>query len=164
MIETEILLPPIRSNRRFSFSDEEESRVVRIISECPTLICSKSSAQQRAIATIMRNKDTSKEEFVFYADRLIRILIEEALDELPFERCRIETPLPGEIYEGVKFTSKICGVSIVRAGESMEAGLRAVCRGCRIGKILIQRDEETLEPKVINHHTFSLDWLCSWST
>jgi uracil phosphoribosyltransferase len=30
----------------------------------------------------------------------------------------------------------------------MENGLREVCKAIRIGKILIQRDEETAEPKV----------------
>jgi len=30
----------------------------------------------------------------------------------------------------------------------MEAGLREVCRAVRIGKILIQRDEETAQPKL----------------
>ncbi|PBK78713.1 hypothetical protein ARMSODRAFT_947682 [Armillaria solidipes] len=30
----------------------------------------------------------------------------------------------------------------------MEAGLREVCRSMRIGKILIQRDEETTLPKL----------------
>eukprot|EP00922_Rhytidocystis_sp_ex-Travisia-forbesii_P004883 GHVS01007153.1.p1 GENE.GHVS01007153.1~~GHVS01007153.1.p1 ORF type:complete len:219 (+),score=17.91 GHVS01007153.1:408-1064(+) len=65
--------------------------------------------------------------------------------ELPFVRRSVLTPMEVE-YEGVGFSNRICGVSIVRAGESMESGLRAVCRGCRIGKILIQRDEETAEP------------------
>ena len=45
----------------------------------------------------------------------------------------------GAAYEGVGFEGKICGVSILRAGEAMEAGLREVCRSVRIGKILIQR-------------------------
>ncbi|CRK23774.1 hypothetical protein BN1723_013111 [Verticillium longisporum] len=43
---------------------------------------------------------------------------------------------------------KICGVSIMRAGEAMEQGLRDCCRSVRIGKILIQRDEETAQPKL----------------
>ena len=30
----------------------------------------------------------------------------------------------------------------------MEAGLRDVCRSVRIGKILIQRDENTAQPKL----------------
>lgn len=36
----------------------------------------------------------------------------------------------------------------MRAGESMEQGLRDCCRSVRIGKILIQRDEETSMPKL----------------
>ena|SRR5437763_712030 len=36
----------------------------------------------------------------------------------------------------------------MRAGESMEQGLRDCCRSVRIGKILIQRDEETSQPKL----------------
>lgn len=54
----------------------------------------------------------------------------------------------GETFHGVKFKGKICGVSIMRAGESMEQGLRDCCRSVRIGKILIQRDEETALPKL----------------
>jgi len=57
----------------------------------------------------------------------------------------VQTPT-GLSYDGVKFEGKICGVSIMRAGESMEDGLRSVCRSVRIGKILIQRDEETCQP------------------
>lgn len=41
----------------------------------------------------------------------------------------------------VELASKICGVSVVRSGESMESGLRAVCKNVAIGKVLIQRDE-----------------------
>ncbi|KAK4699779.1 hypothetical protein P7C70_g6478, partial [Phenoliferia sp. Uapishka_3] len=36
----------------------------------------------------------------------------------------------------------------MRAGEAMEAGLRECCRAVRIGKILIQRDEETALAKL----------------
>lgn len=36
----------------------------------------------------------------------------------------------------------------MRAGEAMEQGLRDCCRSVRIGKILIQRDEETALPKL----------------
>ena len=50
----------------------------------------------------------------------------------------VTTPV-GRTYNGVKFEGKICGVSIMRAGESMEQALRECCRSVRIGKILIQR-------------------------
>ena len=36
----------------------------------------------------------------------------------------------------------------MRAGEAMEQGLRDCCRSVRIGKILIQRDEDTSKPKL----------------
>lgn len=36
----------------------------------------------------------------------------------------------------------------MRAGESMEQGLRDCCRSVRIGKILIQRDEDTAQAKL----------------
>lgn len=95
--------------------------------------------------TIIRDRNTSRADFVFYSERLIRLLIEAGLDLLPFEPYDVETPT-GKVYHGVRFTAQICGVSIVRAGESMESGLRDVAKSVRIGKILIQRDEETTQP------------------
>lgn len=50
---------------------------------------------------------------------------------------------------GVAFAGSIVGVSIIRAGEALEAALRSCCRNVRIGKMLIQRDEETAEAKLL---------------
>ena len=66
---------------------------------------------------------------------------------LPYEEKSVTTPT-NSTFNGVGFGSKICGVSIVRAGESMESALRAVCKSVRIGKILIQRDEETAQARL----------------
>ena len=96
---------------------------------------------------IIRDRTTSRGDFVFYSDRIIRLLVEEGLNQLPVDPVKIETPL-GVTYDGHKFQGKICGVSIIRAGESMEQGLRDCCRSVRLGKILIQRDEETATPKL----------------
>jgi uracil phosphoribosyltransferase len=103
--------------------------------------------QLRGLYSIIRSKDTHRSDFVFYSDRIIRLLVEKGLDQLPVQEKTVETPL-GVEYQGVDFLGKICGVSIVRAGESMEQGLRDCCRSVRIGKILIQRDEETALPKL----------------
>lgn len=43
---------------------------------------------------------------------------------------------------------QITGVSILRAGETMEPALRAVCKDVRIGTILIQTNRYTGEPEV----------------
>uniref|UniRef100_A0A8C7T4X0 Uridine-cytidine kinase n=1 Tax=Oncorhynchus mykiss TaxID=8022 RepID=A0A8C7T4X0_ONCMY len=59
-----------------------------------------------------------------------------------------QTP-QGEDYEGRTFHGKrITGVSILRAGETMEPALRAVCKDVRIGKILIQTNQDTGEPEL----------------
>ncbi|XP_063457237.1 uridine-cytidine kinase-like 1 isoform X14 [Pan paniscus] len=45
-------------------------------------------------------------------------------------------------------TMRITGVSILRAGETMEPALRAVCKDVRIGTILIQTNQLTGEPEL----------------
>jgi uracil phosphoribosyltransferase len=97
--------------------------------------------------TIIRNQDTQRGDFIFYSDRIIRLLVEQGLNLLPCVDKDVVTPT-GATYQGVTFEGRICGVSIMRAGESMEQGLRDCCRSVRIGKILIQRDEETALPKL----------------
>lgn len=52
-------------------------------------------------------------------------------------------------YSGKRCASdKICGVSILRAGETMEQAVCDVCKDIRIGKILIQTNRSTGEPEV----------------
>ncbi|KAL1916894.1 uncharacterized protein VTP21DRAFT_5091 [Calcarisporiella thermophila] len=105
------------------------------------------SPQLLSLMTIVRSKDCSRADFIFYSDRVIRLLVEEGLNHLPVVEKIVETPT-GSTYKGVGFKGQICGVSIMRAGESMESGLRECCRSVRIGKILIQRDESTAMPKL----------------
>lgn len=105
------------------------------------------SNQLRGLYLIIRDQTTKRGDFVFYSDRIIRLLVEEGLNQLPVKEEIIKCH-GGHEYVGAKFLGKICGVSIVRAGESMEQGLRDCCRSVRIGKILIQRDEETALPKL----------------
>ena len=69
------------------------------------------------------------------------MLVEEGLNELPYSSYDVITPA-GCTYNGVKYIKGVCGVSIMRSGEAMEKGLRECCRSIRIGKILIQSDEE----------------------
>ncbi|RYP56812.1 hypothetical protein DL771_011587 [Monosporascus sp. 5C6A] len=100
-----------------------------------------------ALLTMIRDKNTERADFIFYSNRIIRLLVEEGLNHLPVVEHTVTTPV-GRTYAGLMFQGKICGVSIMRAGEAMEQGLRDCCRSVRIGKILIQRDEETSKPKL----------------
>ncbi|XP_024645091.1 uridine-cytidine kinase-like 1 isoform X2 [Macaca nemestrina] len=95
-----------------------------------------------------RDKETSRDEFIFYSKRLMRLLIEHALSFLPFQDCVVRTP-QGQDYAGKCYAGKqITGVSILRAGETMEPALRAVCKDVRIGTILIQTNQLTGEPEL----------------
>ncbi|KAK1979695.1 uracil phosphoribosyltransferase [Colletotrichum cereale] len=119
-------------------STEINSDNVIILPQTPQLI---------ALLTIIRDKNTERGDFIFYSNRIIRLLVEEGLNHLPTVEHDVTTPI-GRTYSGLMFQGKICGVSIMRAGEAMEQGLRDCCRSVRIGKILIQRDEETAQPKL----------------
>jgi len=61
-------------------------------------------------------RSTTRSEFVFSSDRLIRLLIEESLNLLPFSKQTVVTP-SGYNYDGIKFDKGNCGVSIIRSGK-----------------------------------------------
>ncbi|CCU98763.1 unnamed protein product [Malassezia sympodialis ATCC 42132] len=96
---------------------------------------------------MIRDKNTQRSDFIFYSDRIIRLLVEEGLNHLPVVEHSVETPT-GMSYKGVAFQGRICGVSILRAGEAMEAGLRECCRSVRIGKILTRAPPS---PSYVDH-------------
>ncbi|TMS12533.1 Uridine-cytidine kinase-like 1 [Larimichthys crocea] len=113
-----------------------------------TLSVMESKPQVRGMHTIIRNKETNRDEFIFYSKRLMRLLIEHALSFLPLKPVSVETP-QGGVYDGKRLSGKrITGVSILRAGETMEQALMAVCKDIRLGKILIQTNHDTGEPEL----------------
>jgi len=101
----------------------------------------------RSLHSIVRDRNTKQEDFVFYSDQIVRLLLEAGTDLLPFRPQIVTTPV-GETYEGLRVTDKFCAVSVIRAGESMEPELRSMYGGIRMGKILIQRDKQTKLPKL----------------
>ncbi|XP_061076549.1 uridine-cytidine kinase-like 1 isoform X1 [Conger conger] len=112
-----------------------------------TLSVLENTPQVRGMHTILRDKETTRDEFIFYSKRLMCLLIEHALSFLPSQTYTVQTP-QGQDYEGRSFSGKgITGVSILSAGETMEPALKAVCRDVKIGKILIQTNQESGEPE-----------------
>lgn len=120
--------------------------------EYPQLTVLKMTPQLKALLTIIRDENTRRNDFIFYADRINRLLIEEGLNCLPTRTKIVRTRL-GERYVGAEFIGKICAVPILRAGLSMQNSLRAVAKKIRIAHVLIQRDEATAEP------IFFKEWL-----
>lgn len=111
----------------------------------PTNFVLVDTPQVRALHTIIRDRTTKRDDFIFYSQRLVRLLIEEAMSLLPMQQVTVKTP-SGAGYVGMRHVKPICGVSILRAGEAMEEALLEVCRDARIGKILIQAHEESGAP------------------
>ncbi|KAG1666980.1 hypothetical protein FOA52_004263 [Chlamydomonas sp. UWO 241] len=108
----------------------------------PNLAVIPSNFQIRGMHTIIRDRTTKKNDFVFYANRMCRIVVEAGLGMLPFKEKTVQTPA-GEPYTGVVFTRGICGVSVIRSGEAMENALRECCQGIKIGKVLVHRHSTT---------------------
>ena len=99
----------------------------------------------KAKHSAMRDRSAPQEVFVFNARRITRLLMEFALDFLPHKDTEVKTP-SGGIYKGRKLAVPVCGVSVLRAGDSMEMELREIAPDIPLGKILIQRDTVTKQP------------------
>lgn len=108
----------------------------------------KQTNQVKSMHTIIRNKDTAHSDFVFYAERLMKHLVEYTLSFLPFKDKIVATA--GTLsYKGCHIDEKqLVGVSILRAGLTMETSLRAVIKDIPLGKILIQTNSITKEPEL----------------
>ncbi|KAF9887246.1 hypothetical protein FE257_010374 [Aspergillus nanangensis] len=95
------------------------------------------------LMTIIRDVNTGHRDFCSATEKVVTRLISTALNNVPSEECTIQTPI-GASYKGLRFTKGVCGVSILRAGTSMEQVLRDTWMGpLTFGKLLIQRDETT---------------------
>ncbi|KAK7099770.1 uridine-cytidine kinase-like 1 [Littorina saxatilis] len=122
--------------------------------------------QVHGIHTFIRNQETNRDEFIFYSKRLMHLLFEFAMSLLPFKSVTVETQ-PGIEYSGKRLSDiKMAGVSILRAGETMEQALREVIKDISIGKILIQTNLDTGEPElhylrlpkdIRDYHIFLMD-------
>jgi uridine kinase len=62
--------------------------------------------QLQYLHTIIRDKETNRHDFVFYAERLSRMVVEEGLKELPYKDVDIPTPT-GAIYPGKYLTESV---------------------------------------------------------
>nr|GEV42397.1 uridine kinase-like protein 4 [Tanacetum cinerariifolium] len=130
----------------------------------PNLYVVHSTSQIRGMHTLIRDFQTTKPDFTFYADRLSRLVVEHGLRHLPFTEKQVTTPY-GSRYTGVEFYERVCGISIIRSGEGMEIALQACCKDIKIGKILIHKDGdngqqflyEKLPQDISDRHVLLLD-------
>lgn len=95
---------------------------------------------------VIRDEDSAHPAFADHARRLMRLLAEEAIACLPTTPRTVMTPC-GE-FQGVDLPEdhRVCAVSIMRAGDALLEAVRGVWPALAVGKILIQRDEDTAQP------------------
>ncbi|CAM9240975.1 unnamed protein product [Ectocarpus sp. 13 AM-2016] len=93
--------------------------------------------------TRIRNRDTPPPVFRFYATRMMRILAEEGIACLESSRQFITTPTAATFSSPFVNESNVCIVSILRAGDALAEAAQACIPTAPVGKILIQRDEES---------------------
>ncbi|CAZ80754.1 unnamed protein product [Tuber melanosporum] len=107
----------------------------------------KDTPQLRAMHTILHDEETTREDFVFYFDRLATLLVERGSDHLAFKSKEVETP-QGISYAGLELSKDVSAVVILRSGGTLEVGLKRVVPDARIGRLLIQSNARTGEPEL----------------
>jgi uracil phosphoribosyltransferase len=98
-----------------------------------------SHSSVRYLLSQLRDKDTKTADFRFYSDRIMRLLLEEAIAREPLVKELRRSPT-GTEYEHYAMKSKpedYCAVTIIRAGDSMLGSIMELLPGISVGKVLI---------------------------
>jgi len=89
---------------------------------------------KQGIYTILRDKTTSREDFIFYIDRLAAYLAEKAMEFLSFKSKSVETPV-GVVTEGKELDS----VRILSSGMNIDSLVK-----CRVVYVASPSYDRTL--------------------
>lgn len=95
--------------------------------------------------SIIRDKNTSTQEFRTIMREIALLMGYEILRDLPLENVEIEPPLEKMTARTIA-GKKICIVPILRAGTGFLDGLLQLMPSARVGHIGLYRDPETLVP------------------
>ena len=97
-------------------SDEHIASLRKLNQDCeaeeplaPNIKVLKESNQLTGMHTILHNRDTPREDFVFYFDRISTLLIERAMDHLDHDCKEVETP-KGPVYKGFALRGEVGGL------------------------------------------------------
>lgn len=101
----------------------------------------------QSLLSAMREKDCPTERYQYFCDRLCRLIAEECLASLTQPK---DIVTPCGVHKGLDVCdpTSLTVISVVRSGDILTDAIRQVAPGCSVGKILIQRDEETAQPKL----------------
>lgn len=137
-------------HQKSSLHQVELSRLGKICENTPlspNAIIIEQTRQIVGINTLLVNPNTSREDFIFYFDRLVSALMERAISCMEFVPTEISTPT-GQKYSGLKPVGEVSAVVILRGGTILEQGLHRCIPDCRSGRMLIQSNFRTGEPEL----------------
>lgn len=97
----------------------------------------------RHYLTILRDCETTAEDFRRACTGITSVLMVEAAKQLELDTFSVQTPL--EKAEGARIAGDVVFVPILRAGLGMLDAAMAVVPGASVGYIGLERDEETAE-------------------
>jgi uracil phosphoribosyltransferase len=108
------------------------------------------------LLSMLRDRETDTATFRHYSDRIMRLLIEEALSqELEGRHHERRISPTGDSY--VHFcpgnSENFAAVSIMRGGDSMVEEVFKMLPNVSIGKVLIQRDESTADKRPVFYYS-----------
>jgi uridine kinase len=155
-IENKVAISMVSDQVRKTLADKstqhqiELRRLGKIAEDSPlssNAIVLQQTNQVRGMHTLLLDPSTDREDFVFYFDRIVALLIETACDFLPFASCEVITPQKNS-YLGLRKDSEVSAVVVLRGGSAFETGLRRTIPDCRTGRILIQTNYRTGEPEL----------------
>ena len=95
--------------------------------------------------TILRDRRTATQQFRDSSRILSRLLVAEAVADLPLTPVEIATPMEGGFIGG-RLGKPTVLVAVLRAGVGMLDGALDLLGNSPIGYIGLQRDEETVRP------------------
>jgi uridine kinase len=110
-----------------------------------SLIKLEETNQIKCMLTTIRNRETTRDELIFYSNRLMRLLIEYCLSLLSFENVTVSTPSGNDYFGKICVNKNICGASILGDDEFMEPALLDVFKDASIGKISFEINKSTGE-------------------
>lgn len=47
----------------------------------------------QGIYTVLRDRTSKRQDFIFFTDRLVTLLVERAMEKLPYREVAVETPI-----------------------------------------------------------------------
>lgn len=102
---------------------------------------------EAALLTILRDKNTKTDQFMNAVQRCVPFLVQRVFECLDLEEIIIQTPVAECM--GTQLKDDVVLTTVLRSGDALLEGFRVYFPKAPVGKILVQRNEQTAEPNFL---------------